>query len=48
MRRGVLWDLDVVDDAVDDLRPFQLDFSVVLLLEVDAQVILYVALVFDV
>ena len=44
-RCGVLWELDFVDDSVDDLRLGRLDLAVALLLEVDAQVILYVALV---
>ena len=46
--RGVLWKLDVVDDAVDDLILGQIDLAVALLLDVGSQVILYVALVFDV
>ena len=48
LRRGVFGDLDVVDDAVDDLRLCQIDIDVVLLLGVYAQVILYVALLFNV
>ena len=48
MRRSVLRKLDVVDNAVDYLRLGQLDIYVVLLLDVDAQLILDVALVFDV
>ena len=46
--RGVLQDLYVIDDTVDDLRLGQIDITVVLLLNVDAQVILCVSLVFDV
>ena len=48
MRRSVLRKLDVVDNTVDYLRLGQLDIYVVLLLDVDAQLILDVALVFDV
>ena len=48
VRRSVLRKLDVVDNAVDYLRLGQLDIYVVLLLDVDAQLILDVALVFDV
>ena len=47
-RRGVLLDLDVVDNAVDDLRLCQIDLAIVIFLDVDSQVTLYVDLVLDV
>ena len=47
-RRGVIRNLDIVDDDVNDLRLGQLDLALVLILYVESQVILYVDLVFDV
>ena len=44
-RRGVLGELDVIDDDVNDLSLCYLDICFVLILNVDAKVIPYVALV---
>ena len=45
-RRGVLGELYIIDDAINDLRLRQLYLTIFLLLDIDAKVILYVSLVF--
>ena len=46
-RRGVLWELKIIDDAINDLRLRQLDLATDLILDVDAKVIFDVSLVLD-
>ena len=47
-RNGVLGDMEIIDNYVNDLRLRQLDLAIVLLLDVDSRLILDVFLALNI
>ena len=47
-RHGVLGDMEIIDNYVNDLRLRQLDLAIVLLLDVDSRLILDVFLALNI
>ena len=47
-RNGVLGDMEIIDNYVNDLRLRQLDLAIVLLLDVDSRIILDVSLALNI
>ena len=48
LRRGVIGELDIIDDIINDFRLHRLNLAIALLLDVDTKVILDVYLVLNV